>query len=166
MTKKAATSNGRPSGARIDVMTEADLPRVIELAGQLGYPQDGVGLRRRFQAIVNHADYALFVAKTTSADENIPSDVVVGWVQINIEPFALLTEPRAEIAALIVDEEQRGRNIGQALLAKAEEWARERDVMLLRLRSAEQREAAHRFYQREGYVLAKTSCVFTKSLET
>lgn len=140
---------------QISRMTTADLPRVTELAAQLGYPQDGEGLGRRFQAIVNHSDYALFVAKV--------SNIVVGWAQINIEPLTLLVEPRAEIAALIVDEKYRGQNIGQALLAEAESWAFEQGIQLLRLRSAVTRTDAHRFYQREGYTLAKTSCVFTKS---
>lgn len=140
----------------IEKMTRKDLIEVTHLAGQLGYPNSVEEVTQRFNEIMNDPNYALFVAKT---------DRVLGYIQINHEPKTLLIGPRADIAALIVDENSRSQGVGKALVAKAEEWARENGVPLVRVRSNTKREAAHRFYQREGYTLAKTSHMFTKQLK-
>lgn len=140
---------------QIDRMRLQDLEQVGVLSGQLGYPDAASGLKSRFQEIENHGDYGLFVARDKDG-------AVTGWVQVNLEPVALLTPARADVAALIVDQNRRGQNIGKRLLERAELWAREKNVALLRLRSGVHRVDAHRFYIREGYTLAKTSHVFTK----
>jgi GNAT superfamily N-acetyltransferase len=46
----------------------------------------------------------------------------------------------------------------------AERWAIARGHRVLRLRSRVQREGAHRFYERLGYRIAKTSHTFQKQL--
>ena len=48
--------------------------------------------------------------------------------------------------------------------ASVERWARERGAVKLRVGSRTTREGAHRFYEREGYALAKTSHWFQKDL--
>jgi len=49
-------------------------------------------------------------------------------------------------------------------MSEAERWARERGAVTLRVGSRTTREGAHRFYEREGYTLAKTSHWFQKDL--
>ena len=66
--------------------------------------------------------------------------------------------------ALVVDERCRGRGIGAALMSEVERWARERGAVKLRVGSRTTREGAHRFYEREGYALVKTSHWFQKDL--
>jgi GNAT superfamily N-acetyltransferase len=70
----------------------------------------------------------------------------------------------AEIAGLVVDEPRRGRGIGTRLMAAAEEWARNRGLGALRLRSNVIRDEAHAFYRRQGFASSKTSLLFTKTL--
>ena len=50
------------------------------------------------------------------------------------------------------------------LVRAGEEWARQRGFERMVVRSRTTREAAHRFYLREGYEPTKTSAVFTKTL--
>jgi GNAT superfamily N-acetyltransferase len=140
---------------KIERMKLDDLDRVGILAGQLGYPAETISLKSRFEKIDGRDDAALFTARADDGE-------VVGWVQVNLEPVQLIAEQRAEITALIVDEKVRGRNVGKKLLTHAEDWAREKGVSLLRLRSSQHRKDAHRFYLRENYQHAKTSYVFTK----
>lgn len=137
-------------------MSLEDLTEVTHLAHQLGYPNSVEEVTVRFHEIINDPAYALFVAKT---------DKVLGWIQINHEPKTLLIGPRADIAALVVDENSRSLGVGKALVKRAEDWARENGITLVRVKSNTKREAAHRFYQREGYTLAKTSHMFTKLLK-
>ena len=59
-------------------------------------------------------------------------------------------------------EDARSRGAGKALLARAEERARERQAFALTLESANWRTRAHAFYEREG--MESTSKEFVKVL--
>lgn len=139
-------------------MEEADLAEVVSLAKQLGYPVSIEDIRSRFGGISTNPDYSLFVAKTET-------NKVVGWIQINKEPKSLLVSDYADVAALVVDDKHRGHGIGRLLLQEAEKWAKRNGVKLIRIRSNAKRTEAHRFYNREGYEVAKLSNIFTKSCE-
>lgn len=56
-----------------------------------------------------------------------------------------------EIQELVILPQMRGLNIGQRLLAWAEEEARRSGASLVELSSGKVRTDAHRFYLREGY---------------
>lgn len=142
---------------KIVEMDFQDLESVTDLARQLGYPNSKKEIETRFIEIQSQSQYALFVAKSDTNN-------ILGWIQVNVEPISLVVGPRAEIATLVVDEKCRGQNIGKALLARAEEWAHEKKMTLVRLRSNLKRHDAHRFYQREGYEISKVSNIFTKNI--
>lgn len=138
-------------------MSSKDLPQVTLLCAQLGYPATESEVRERFEKIQALPSYGLFVARTEES-------VVVGWIQVNEEPETLLVGRRADIAALVVHEGHRSSGVGRALVGQAEQWAHSRGLPLLRVKSNVSREGAHRFYQREGYNLSKTSHMFVKVL--
>ncbi len=140
----------------IRLMNETDLPRVVILAGELGYEVSPEDAAHRFGRLGGHLDYAFFVA--------LQDEEVVGWIQVNRDTEALLLRPRADIAALVVDQRYRSSGIGKLLLKQSEAWALERGLTVLRVRSSTWREAAHRFYLREGYDLLKTGHIFQKVL--
>jgi len=68
----------------------------------------------------------------------------------------------AEIVNLIVDANFRNRGIGKKLLASLEQIAVSRGCVCVKLDSGKQREDAHRFYYREGFV--NDHYKFTKEL--
>jgi GNAT superfamily N-acetyltransferase len=140
---------------QIKKMTLDDLDDVTLLCGQLGYPNTLSDVEKRFHQMSGHLDYALFVARSDANE-------ILGWIQMNVEPSSLLVVPRAEIAALVVTEKSRSQGVGKALVARAEIWAQEKNLNLIRVRSGIKRLDAHRFYKREGYELSKTSNVFVK----
>ena len=88
---------------------------------------------------------------------------VVGWIDVGVTRH-LQSEPSAEIGGLVVSSEARNGGIGRRLVAQAEEWALQRGLKRVVVRSQVAREGAHRFYLREGYERTKTSAVFTKKL--
>jgi GNAT superfamily N-acetyltransferase len=57
---------------------------------------------------------------------------------------------RAWVEDLAVGPEYRSQGVGKALLDAAKAWGRERGATHLELDSAEARQDAHRFYEREG----------------
>jgi GNAT superfamily N-acetyltransferase len=141
---------------KIRSMAKQDQPKVSELAAQLGYPVQARDLAERFELVQSSEEYALLVAE--SSDQK-----VVGYLQINTEPKTLLAGPRADVAALVVDEHHRGQGVGSALLKAAKEWAKQNKFEAIRVRSNAKRTDAHRFYLRQGFVLSKTSNIFIVS---
>jgi GNAT superfamily N-acetyltransferase len=141
---------------KIADMAYEDLKEVTELAGQLGYPLPLEEIQRRFTDLIKSPVHKLFVA--------IDSGHVVGWVQVNKEAASLLSDSRAEVSALVVHDGHRGKGVGGKLMKRAEEWAIENKLFLMRLTSNIIREEAHQFYQKQGYSIKKSWHLFSKSL--
>ena len=137
-------------------MEARDLAQVAPLATQLGYPSTESQLEAPFQKLQSSPNAALFVAEIDGQ--------IAGWIQISRETQSLIAAARAEIMALVVDERQRGQKVGAKLIAKAEGWAKQNNLRLIRVRSNVIRERAHKFYQREGYSIKKTWHLFTKEV--
>lgn len=135
--------------------TMADAAALVELNDQLGYPTSEPELRERLDPILASAEDAVLVA--------VEGDRPIGWVHVAVER-GLEASRTAGLRGLVVDEVRRSAGVGRELLAAAEDWARQRDCVTLTVRSRVTRERAHRFYEREGYRLVKTSHVFTKPL--
>ena len=89
---------------------------------------------------------------------------VRGWIEVAIVDV-IATDSYAEIHGLIVDEGERSGGLGVELVRAAEEWAVARGMNRIRVRSNVVRERARRFYEREGYVVTKTSNIFDKVLD-
>ena len=139
---------------RIRPMTAADAAMVADLTTQLGYPTDSTETAERMSMLLERPDdHAALVAEEDGR--------VIGWVHVAI--YTSLESGRvATIGGLIVGEGHRSGGIGAELLTAAEDWARENGVGKITVRSRVTRERAHRFYEREGYTLLKTSHVFEK----
>jgi GNAT superfamily N-acetyltransferase len=121
------------------------------LFAQLGYPNDAATIERRLHSWTGDSSVLL-----AWIDERI-----VGLIAVHISEH-LLDGQMAEIAALVVEQETRGRRIGARLLRAAETWAIERGARRIRVRSNVIRADAHRFYERERYAPVKDQRVFEK----
>jgi GNAT superfamily N-acetyltransferase len=64
----------------------------------------------------------------------------------------------------VVAEAERGRGIGAALVAAAEEWAAARGCGALRVRCNVVRKRAHDFYRRERFREIKEQKVFERKI--
>jgi GNAT superfamily N-acetyltransferase len=129
---------------------------VAQLVAQLGYEDITIeAARRRLVQILGRVDNMVYVA--------VSDRLVVGFIHISVIE-TLEHEPRGEIRLLSVHEDHRSGGIGAALVAKVEEWARERHLLKVRVRSNVKRDRARTFYERHGYVVTKTQNVFDKTL--
>jgi GNAT superfamily N-acetyltransferase len=142
---------------KVEQMSLPDLPQIELLVKQLGYAVTKDEIVQRYSSIALKPEYALFVAKKL--------DKVLGWIQVNKGPSSMINSDYAEVGALVVDQEHRGLGIGKLLLREAEVWAKQNGLKRIRLLSNTTRTDAHRFYDREGYQVAKISKVFLKALE-
>lgn len=99
------------------------------------------------QAIVDDPDTGLFVAKLDG--------VVVGMLTLVL--FRIPTGVKAWIEDVVVDDNARGRGVGEALNLAALDEARARGVKGVSLTSRPSREAANRLYQRIGFTRRDTN---------
>jgi GNAT superfamily N-acetyltransferase len=133
----------------------ADVPRIAELSGELGYPTSVQEMKQRFGRIKPPGGHAVFVAEFEK--------MVIGWVHVSITPL-LEVARRAEVNGLIVAERHRSLGAGAKLLDAAEVWARGKNCQGMSVRSNVIRDRAHAFYERQGYIHLKTQKAFRKSL--
>jgi len=64
----------------------------------------------------------------------------------------------------VVNSKFRSAGAGRLLVERGEEWARQRGLAVIGVRSNIIRERAHIFYERLGYTVTKTQKVFRKTL--
>jgi len=139
----------------IRTVRETDAAAIASLAVQLGYPMTAEQGRERILLILADPDCAAFVAEGGAGD-------VAGWVYV-FGAHRLQTEPFAEIGGLVVDEAQRSKGIGTALMGAAESWAAARGYASVIVRSNVIRAGAHEFYERLGFNRFKSQAIFSKS---
>jgi PhnO protein len=139
--------------------TSEDWPAVAALLAELGRP-DVRGLEdedwhgERFAGYLTRPDAVALVAEVDGE--------VAGFVDLEFRQRLNFRTLQAWIPDLVVAETHRGKGVGAALMARAEELSRERECWSLTLESATWRKDAHRFYLREG--LADSAYYFSKSL--
>jgi GNAT superfamily N-acetyltransferase len=134
----------------------SDHARIAELSGQLSYPSTLEEIARRLQGLKTSAEAAVFVAELETGE-------IAGWIAVFVYR-TVEVDARAEVSGLVVDERFRSQRVGERLLARAEEWARENGCQAIGLRSNVIRDRAHAFYERHGYAHVKTQKAFRKQL--
>ncbi|HLW99358.1 MAG TPA: GNAT family N-acetyltransferase [Candidatus Acidoferrales bacterium] len=146
----------RPSQARIRQARQEDSAAMAKLSVQLGYPVTTQVIAARLEDASRDSFSIVIVAET-------PAGEIAGFAQF-VDQRLIGSDPRVEVAALVVDESVRGRGVGRLLLSHGEHWARERGRNIVNVRSNVIRAAAHAFYEHVGYRHYKTQKAFRKDL--
>jgi GNAT superfamily N-acetyltransferase len=133
--------------------TVADLPAMLRLLvdDEFAQARGGYGaevtpaVAAAFDEIVRDANNELWVGELGGE--------VVAMLQLTLIPgLSRGGMRRALVEAVRVRSDLRSRGIGEALMAHAEQRARAAGCGLIQLTTDRQRLAAHRFYERIGYV--------------
>ena len=133
-----------------------DAAAVAELSGQLGYAVPPDVVAERIRSMSSDPTHTVAVACADGGQ-------VIAWMDLGIV-FHLQSGRYCEIGGLVVAESARSNGIGRRMVAYAEQWAAEKGVKKVLVRSNSKRADAHRFYLRENYTMVKTSAVFEKKL--
>jgi GNAT superfamily N-acetyltransferase len=134
-----------------------DSAQIAKLSTQLGYPSNPNETARRLAEIQHSNESCIFVAQLTGGE-------IAGWIGMFVFR-SIADEPRVEISGLIVDERVRSQGIGEKLLHRAEQWAREKGCRTIGLRCNVIRDRAHAFYECHGYEHVKTQKSFRKIMD-
>jgi GNAT superfamily N-acetyltransferase len=136
--------------------TRGDAPRIAELSGVLGYPAEGETVAARLERLLPRPQQLVLVAVP-------PGNAAAGWIHA-AEQELLESGRRCEIVGLVVDAAYRGRGVGRRLVEAVEVWAAGRALNVITVRSNVARAESHPFYERLGYVRAKTQHAYRKHL--
>jgi ribosomal protein S18 acetylase RimI-like enzyme len=138
--------------AKIRLATEADLPRVVELLAQLA---PDVPDREDTGSPLPYSYHLVFREMQQGRQQLLVAEVrkkVVGSLALVIvSNLSHKGTPYAIVENVIVDEKQRGKGIGEALIKHAIEEARRAGCYKVSLTSNKRRKDAHRFYERLGF---------------
>jgi GNAT superfamily N-acetyltransferase len=133
-----------------------DYAKIANLAQQLGYESTAENIAARIAPMRESSEHGVFVAELVNGQ-------IAGWIGVFVYR-SVEAEARAEVSGLVVDANVRSQGIGQRLLERAEQWAREKDCHAIGLRTNVIRERAHAFYERQGYQHTKTQRTYRKDL--
>lgn len=121
-----------------------DVPRIVELFGQLGYATSPDDVGRQLKIMHSQGTGQAFVAERGAA--------ILGVATVHLLAPLHVDRPWALLSALVVDERGRSTGIGAALLAAVERYAMANGCSQLELSSNPARTRAHAFYERHGSV--------------
>ena len=142
--------------AKVREARNDDAGAVSDLANAMGYPTSPTEAIARLDRVAGRQDHGVFVAE-------LPDGTVIGWVHAFVAE-RVESDPFVELGGLVVASDQRRTGVGRLLVARAEQWCRERGIGTLRVRTNVVRAEAHRFYERLAFQGVKTQAVFEKKL--
>ena len=140
------------------IARETDAGELARLSDELGYPVDPDLLRERIIRLTQHPDHIVLVA------ELISSDAIAGWIHA-AEHDILESGRTCEILGLVVDSNRRAQGIGRKLVERVEEWARQRSLNRLSVRSNVLRPEAHPFYEKLGFIRVRTQHAYRRMID-
>ncbi|MBJ9984859.1 GNAT family N-acetyltransferase [Acinetobacter sp. S40] len=126
------------------------------LLDQLGYVESVEFIMSKIKTFAEDPHQYIFVAQIGAE--------VAGFLSLSMIPQIAVAGDFARVAYLCVEKKFRGQKVGQALLAYAEEIARQRGCDRMELHSSDHRKLAHQFYLAQGYEDAPK--YFRKFLDT
>jgi GNAT superfamily N-acetyltransferase len=135
-----------PSTLLLRAPRAVDAAPLARLLGQLGYPAADGAVAERLQRLAGDGRTTVIVAERDG--------LVCGLATAHCHDSLHRAEPSAQLTVLVVDEAERGRDVGRALVAEAERWARTQGASRLVVTTAAHRAGAHAFYERLGYGLS------------
>jgi N-acetylglutamate synthase-like GNAT family acetyltransferase len=121
----------------------SDAAGIAQLLTELGYPVSPERLGRRLLVLAGERATRVFVAEAEGR--------LCGVAALHWQHLLERDDPVCRLTALMVAPEARGRGVGRALVGRVERDARGHGCAQLEVTTAEERAAAHEFYERLGF---------------
>lgn len=116
---------------------------IAKLLAALDYPASEGFIESRIEQQLKHHDARLLVA--------VEGDELLGFISLHFIPQLALPGDFCRISYFCVGEASRSRGVGTGLEEATVALARERGCDRIEVHCHARREAAHRFYYRQGY---------------
>ncbi len=130
---------------KIREATKNDVPQMVSLMEQLGYPTALEQFKQRFEKIFTNPCYHTLIAEF--------EDQIVGMAGLCTDLFYEHDGSYVRIVAFVVDSKYRRKGIGKKLMQEIESWARDQGFIAIALNSGNRKERkdAHQFYLSIGF---------------
>ena len=124
----------------------SDIEEMAELTVQLGYKTNADEMANRMSAMKNNSDYKTIVA--------VADGKVIGYIGMIKLNYWEKNGCYIKIQALVVSNTARKSGAGRLLIKSAEKWGAENkaDLLALTCGNKKEREEAHKFYPKMGFV--------------
>ncbi len=123
---------------------------------EIGYEVRYGSFSERINELIKNDRLAIIVAAN---EEN----KAVGWIQLELSNF-IFSDKTCNILGVFIDKNYRGRQIGRKLIEKAEEWAKEKGCLVVKICSDITRIDSHAFYKHMGFKHIKTQQIFFRGI--
>ena len=127
---------------------------ILSLVQQLGYDNVSLIELRTKMNLYQEDNHLLLVSED--------NDHVVGFIALDVLQLFHIHGKTGKITSLCIDENNRGKGIGRALIKEAENFFRKCGCTRIEVTSNQRRKDAHSFYLSLGY--KQTSLKFTLEL--
>jgi N-acetylglutamate synthase-like GNAT family acetyltransferase len=124
---------------------EEDVPLLLPLLEQLGYPHVLKDLQKRFELFAAQEGYGVAVAEQEGK--------IIGWVAWSRSFAFVVPKVRFHIEGLVVDISYRTQGVGKQLMTYVEDVAKQHRPCIIDLTSGKRRakDGSHEFYKALGY---------------
>ncbi len=122
-----------------------DMPKILPLLAQLGYPCELEDFQARFIRFLNNPGYGVALCEMNTE--------IIGLVVWSKSELFVSDKSRFHIEGLIVSESNRSKGIGKKLMLFVEAIAKHHSPAIVDLTSGLRRavDGSHKFYERLGY---------------
>ena len=122
-----------------------DIPVLLPLLSELGYPCIQQNLSSRFEKFLKNPGYGVAIYETNSE--------IVGLIAWSRSDLFISDKVRVHIDGLVVAYGHRGRGIGKKLMMFVEDVAKQHSPVIVDLTSSLKRakDGSHEFYKKLGY---------------
>jgi GNAT superfamily N-acetyltransferase len=127
----------------IRVATVQDAGQISLLIHELGYVFSPQQLRQKLIDLQGSKTDRVLVA--------VSGEELLGCISLHVIPLFHAEGNLGRITALVVSEHRRDQGIGHALIMQSHQWFEAAFCVRFEVTSGDQRERAHRFYERHGY---------------
>jgi GNAT superfamily N-acetyltransferase len=126
--------------------TENDIPAMIPLIYDLGYPAPADEIKVRLENILQLKEFRTLLAVTDDGQ-------IAGMIGMSENYGYEHNAKYIRILAMVTGKDFRNKGVGKTLMMEAERWAAEIDAYMIVLTSGlrDERKVAHAFYQHIGY---------------
>jgi N-acetylglutamate synthase-like GNAT family acetyltransferase len=132
-----------------------DAGSIADLLKGLGYPKTAAFTRQKIAALSKSGSDTVLVAEAQGR--------VLGVAHLHLAELFHKRGLLGRVMAIVVNEEARQASVGTELMHSAEKLARDAGCVKMEVTSGSQRDWAHAFYQKLGYIEEPKR--FVKALE-
>ena len=127
-----------------------DTEPLAKMITELGYPTTAEEMSERMAGILPSRNYKTLLAETPEG--------IIGMAGAMVSFFYERNGQYVRLLALVTKKEYRARGVGKALTKAIENWALNQGAVavILNCGNRKEREAAHSFYSKLGYIAKST----------